>query len=66
MEEDQRRVVITIDVDTKEQLRAVASSYGASIRRTIVRYVREGLEREDAARKAPGDTLQAQDTGRTA
>jgi hypothetical protein len=45
-DEKPRGVLVVLDAELHDQVRAVAAHYGASIRGTIVRYVREGLERE--------------------
>lgn len=38
--------VVEVDQGTHEMLKAVAKHYGASVRGTVVRYIRDGLESE--------------------
>lgn len=63
-----RRVLVELDPELHDQVRAMADHYGASVRGTIVRYIREGLAYDQsrpsrgmaqgAPQKALGDTLQ--------
>lgn len=43
---DKRRVLVALDPDDHDALRVVAEYFHSSVRGTIARYVREGLERE--------------------
>lgn len=46
MAEEMQKVVIVLDTDLHAQVKAMAAHYGASIRGTLARYAREGVERD--------------------
>lgn len=48
MTDPKKAVKIEMDPQLHAQVRTAADHYGASIRGTIVRYIREGLQRDQA------------------
>ena len=53
-----QRVMIELDRQTHDRLKIVAAAYGASVRGTIVRYVKAGLNQD------PIRTREVDDDGR--
>jgi hypothetical protein len=43
---DGKGVLIVLDIELHAAVKAIADRYGASVRGTLVRFAREGVERE--------------------
>lgn len=43
---DKKTIIVQLDPPTHDQVREIADHYGASLRGTAVRFIREGIRRE--------------------